>query len=538
MKNIYCPKCGKQLPVTAKFCSMCGHKINYANRNKYIEDDARAKNQDKGKTAMAVDYKAEFTKLNFLNFLLGQKFIQSDGKTEAAFLELMWRWVNASHGSEPKTDDALKNYFITEINSFAEEQSEKFELINASTKRLAKIICKHKYGGFFNNIFNPANYSYLFVAEYFYICSLYGWQISANDIEELRKLFSIKKAIFDKCKSFASSRMKFESKHAHTLIDFTNFLDMDYKYSLLPVINIGICATMSAGKSTLVNALLGYDFLPARNEATTACITSVHDNDYLGEKNVPAISVGDRSISAVTHDVDAEILDDWNGNQSTNRIVIQADLENISSSNAIVAVHDTPGPNNSGDNSHHDTTINFFAKNKMDAIIYVVNVEHAMTTDGDTLLRELQKKILSQSNIPVIFVLNKADSIDNEKENFSDLIFQFKEEIAKLGFDKDSNVIPVSAKAARLFKMALKGKADRFTEKEKRDFSTLFEVLKNDDSILKICGINQNVFDEQDVSETISVGRREFSVKEIRKALANTGLINLENVIEKRIHNK
>lgn len=538
MKNIYCPKCGKQLPVTAKFCALCGHKINYANRNKYIEDDARAKNQDKGKTAMAVDYKAEFTKLNFLNFLLGQKFIQSDGKTEAAFLELMWRWVNASHGSEPKTDDALKNYFITEINSFAEEQSEKFELINASTKRLAKIICKHKYGGFFNNIFNPVNYSYLFVAEYFYICSLYGWQISANDIEELRKLFSMKKAIFDKCKSFASSRVKFESKHVHTLIDFTNFLDMDYKYSLLPVINIGICATMSAGKSTLVNALLGYDFLPARNEATTACITSVHDNDYLGEKNVPAISVGDRSISAVTHDVDTEILNEWNDSDKVKRIVIQADLENISSSNAIVAVHDTPGTNNSGDNSHHDTTINFFAKNKMDAIIYVVNVEHAMTTDGDTLLRELQKKILSQSNIPVIFVLNKADSIDNEKENFSDLIFQFKEEIAKLGFDKGSNVIPVSAKAARLFKMALKGKADRFTEKEKRDFSTLFEVLKNDDSILKICGINQNVFDEQDVSETISVGRREFSVKEIRKALANTGLINLENVIEKRIHNK
>lgn len=536
MKNIYCPKCGKQLPVTAKFCALCGHKINYANRNKYIEDDARAKNQDKGKTAMAVDYKAEFTKLNFLNFLLEQKFIQSDGKTEAAFLELLRRWIN-DWRSNAKAK-AIEEYFINMMNSFAEEQSEKFKLMNASTKQLAKIICKHKYGGFFNNIFNPVNYSYLFVAEYFYICSLYGWQISANDIEELRKLFSMKKAIFDKCKSFASSRVKFESKHAHTLIDFTNFLDMDYKYSLLPVINIGICATMSAGKSTLVNALLGYDFLPARNEATTACITSVHDNDYLGEKNVPAISVGDRSISAVTHDVDAEILDDWNGNQSTNRIVIQADLENISSSNAIVAVHDTPGTNNSGDNSHHDTTINFFAKNKMDAIIYVVNVEHAMTTDGDTLLRELQKKILSQSNIPVIFVLNKADSIDNEKENFSDLIFQFKKEIAKLGFDKDSNVIPVSAKAARLFKMALKGKADRFTEKEKRDFSTLFEVLKNDDSILKICGINQNIFDEQDVSETISVGRREFSVKETRKALANTGLINLENVIEKRIHNK
>ena len=38
---------------------------------------------------------------------------------------------------------------------------------------------------------------------------------------------------------------------------------------------------MGAGKSTFINALLGCDVLPARNEATTAKITSVYDRDNM-----------------------------------------------------------------------------------------------------------------------------------------------------------------------------------------------------------------------------------------------------------------
>ena len=46
-------------------------------------------------------------------------------------------------------------------------------------------------------------------------------------------------------------------------------------------INIPIIATMSSGKSTLINALLGVDILPAKNEPTTATTCEILINNSL-----------------------------------------------------------------------------------------------------------------------------------------------------------------------------------------------------------------------------------------------------------------
>ncbi len=43
--------------------------------------------------------------------------------------------------------------------------------------------------------------------------------------------------------------------------------------------DVYVAATMSAGKSTFINAMLGCDLLPAANEATTATIATITDND-------------------------------------------------------------------------------------------------------------------------------------------------------------------------------------------------------------------------------------------------------------------
>ena len=42
---------------------------------------------------------------------------------------------------------------------------------------------------------------------------------------------------------------------------------------------INVVATMSSGKSTLINALLGKKLMPSKNEACTATITEILDND-------------------------------------------------------------------------------------------------------------------------------------------------------------------------------------------------------------------------------------------------------------------
>ena len=45
------------------------------------------------------------------------------------------------------------------------------------------------------------------------------------------------------------------------------------------VFPINVIATMSSGKSTLINALLGKKLMPSKNEACTATITEILDND-------------------------------------------------------------------------------------------------------------------------------------------------------------------------------------------------------------------------------------------------------------------
>lgn len=61
------------------------------------------------------------------------------------------------------------------------------------------------------------------------------------------------------------------------------------------VFPINVIATMSSGKSTLINALLGKKLMPSKNEACTATITEILDNDQ-------------ETFTAVVHDDEDVVL--------------------------------------------------------------------------------------------------------------------------------------------------------------------------------------------------------------------------------------
>ena len=63
--------------------------------------------------------------------------------------------------------------------------------------------------------------------------------------------------------------------------DLLNNIKIITNYISLPVYNVGIFAAMGAGKSTFINALLNKDFIHAKNEACTAKITYISDNDNM-----------------------------------------------------------------------------------------------------------------------------------------------------------------------------------------------------------------------------------------------------------------
>ena len=264
---------------------------------------------------------------------------------------------------------------------------------------------------------------------------------------------------------------------ATSYAEFMAFKDFECKYAQLPIKNIAVCSTMSAGKSTFVNALLGRDVLPSRNEATTAKITSVYDKD--GTKTmVGFVQKKDGNADDECSDVQLAKLNEWNDSGDVERIFLQGDLDGIRNKNMIVAVHDTPGTNNSGDQSHHDLTIRFLVQNKIDALVYVANATQLCTKDEKVLLSELLNKVVKPTGIPVIFILNKVDELDEDKEDVTDIVSRYNSYLLEIGFSSPS-VFPVSSKAARLLKMLQNGRADCLTAREARSVSARQEQYKD-----------------------------------------------------------
>lgn len=304
---------------------------------------------------------------------------------------------------------------------------------------------------------------------------------------------------------------------------FDSFAEQENSYFRLPKFNIAVVATMSAGKSTFINALLGHDYLPSRNEATTATITTVQDKDGL-EVLFGCTEMGG-SLVPCRNLVTLEQMNQWNDDPKVQHIYLQGDLDNIGNHHAVVCVHDTPGTNNSGDTSHEAITMEFLRNNEMDAVIFVANGEHLCTTDEKRLLEDLQKTLGGE--VPVIFALNKMDSHDSQKEDLAATIQQYRDFVQELGFD-DSMVYPVTAKAARLFKMALRGRSGDFTEQEVDSFIMGYRKFTRR---MSLSGSTETPT-WNGPPETVDIEDDTYSKGDIYVALGRTGIIQVEQCIE------
>lgn len=318
--------------------------------------------------------------------------------------------------------------------------------------------------------------------------------------------------------------------NASNIVNVSNIMDniRNMKNSK-PIKNIAVCATMSAGKTTFVNALLGTDVLPSRNEATTAKITSVYDKD--GAENLSGYAYAQNGdIIEGSDNVTLSIINEWNENLLVKRIILQGDLDNITSKDFVCAIHDTPGTNNSGDKTHHDITIQFLENNPFTCIIYVANCQHLCTTDEKKLLNELYNRVILKQKIPVIFILNKADAIDREKEDFIKMLSDYKQSLQEIGFD-DFKIFPFSAKNARLLKMALKNRASQFTETEKDAFFSIVNKFS------KGTDLTGSIINSSDSNFQIEVDGEIYNSIQLNMALKHTGLMEIEKEIENILTN-
>jgi GTPase Era involved in 16S rRNA processing len=371
-------------------------------------------------------------------------------------------------------------------------------------------------------IFSPRiTHKYLFVLEVVYIYTLIKGEFKQEDFSELFKIFRMYKKLQFLVAKYADYVLKGKTDELvsftqytkvkgfeKTVMQLTEFIIREYTYYKLPRVNISVLATMSAGKSTFVNALLGNDYLPSRNEACTAKVTSIYNNDHIDHVIGYAIKNG---IPEFRGKINREILETWNNDGEVQDVVLEGDLDGIKHKKAVLVVHDTPGVNYADNNVHKKITVNHLNSVKPSIVLCLIDATQLGTIDFTNSLF-----LLPKNNTKIIFILNKADEFDIEKEDINEAIKDCSLMLSKEGFTAPM-IIPVSARAARLFKMKMKGKAEIFTRKEALLFENYFDFFyRGNQRFQDLCaGVPQ-------------MGSVNVAMDDLQIALFNTGIPALE----------
>jgi ribosome biogenesis GTPase A len=394
-----------------------------------------------------------------------------------------------------------------------------------------------------NFFFIRITYKYLLMAEVCYIFALFKKAIKVELIVELCHWFSItkngEKSIIQYTKNHLDPQWMIQSKKMkkfngimETIPLFSIFAQKENAYYRLPRKNVSMFSTMSSGKSTFVNALLGHDYLPSKNEACTAKVVSISDIDHIEYCLGYAIKKGKYDFCG---DVDQGKLLEWNNDPKVSDIILEGNLDRISSKDRVIVIHDKPGVNYSGNEEHKRITLTHLVKSRPNIIICLLDAMQMLTTDFSDSLEELKKANVKGSNAEVYFVINKADSYDSKKESLNNTIKDVLAELKKHGFENPV-IIPVSAQAARLFKMALHGRTE-FSENEIDDFAhylRFFSRSENNFTLLAIgvpMGEMQNNHYSSKGGPEITIEGKSYDRDKITDALFYTGIPVVENIL-------
>lgn len=218
-------------------------------------------------------------------------------------------------------------------------------------------------------------------------------------------------------------------------------------------VSVVVIAPMSAGKSTLINALIGSDLLPSKNKATTATICKIKDID--GKEGFDAIVKNGLGEIGRKKNIDKTYIEEYNnkGNNEDIEILIEGDVKNIDSSDLKLVLVDTPGPNNSRNMRHQEVTLDYIKdKNSNPLILYVLNAQQLETNDDRFFLKEISEFIKqngSKAKERIIFVLNQIDEFKKSDGDFDSIIEECKEYLTDLAIT-NPKIFPISAQLAKL----------------------------------------------------------------------------------------
>lgn len=251
-----------------------------------------------------------------------------------------------------------------------------------------------------------------------------------------------------------------------------------------------VIGTLSSGKSTFLNSLIGFELFPSKNTACTAKIFSYYGNPeinyFLSKNNKSRKPVLRKSLGI-------KQVEGWNDDKKVVEVEIEGPVNREKKKS--FAIVDTPGPNNSMDKSHEQITKKALNDSVYKKIIHLLNATQIGVEDDQRLIQLVKEHVNLKD---IIFVVNKADMIDDtEQENLQILSRNVSRYLNENGFEKPV-IYFVSAAAAVL---ADKVQSDiLLTRRESVTYRRFEETMKIDLAGYNVNNYISSIIENEDVS--------------------------------------
>lgn len=271
-------------------------------------------------------------------------------------------------------------------------------------------------------------------------------------------------------------------------------------------IKVIVTANMSAGKSTLLNALVGKKVNKTQNEACTAKIHCI--------KNKP---FEDSFCYEMDHllNLDADyqtLMEDSEDNQSS-LITVGTHFRTVGKVEKRLWFIDTPGVNSSQNKWHKQLTEDTIKSSEPDLLIYLLNAENIGTDDDRKHLIFISEHYRGN----ILFVINKVDRFRKKEDSVHETLQAVKTDLSELGFASPT-VVPISSYAAYLAKMKIFG--ETLDEDEQDEFDRMARKLKKEEYQFE-------TYYPDDIQKAVQVP---LDTEEMQ-LLLHSGVLQLEQII-------
>ena len=291
-----------------------------------------------------------------------------------------------------------------------------------------------------------------------------------------------------------------------------------------PLRKVLFTASMSAGKSTLINALIGKKITRTQSEACTGKIHYIYNKPY--EDDFTA-----KWEDAFNMNVSEDQLMNYDGNNDTVRVWTY--FRSFLSDKFSWCLIDTPGVNFSLNSEHMNITHKAIEQEAWDYLVYIINGEYPGTNDDKNHLEYIFRHVTDSK---IIFVLNKLDRYSAKDDSIPDAVTKLRNDLEKIGF-KNPIICPISAYTAMLAKKCIfktefnSDEADEFDFLRRKFLKAEYDLSNYSAELIYSTGLT-----ETDKTRRFNIPKRFLERKnplesDCYQLLINSGLFGFEKIL-------